>query len=47
MIVTTTKSIEERGIAACHGIMGASVVRDLFAQVTEIAGRRSCASGGR
>lgn len=47
MIVTTTPSIEGRPIATYHGIvvgeaiMGANVVRDIFAQVTDIIGDRS------
>lgn len=47
MILTTTNSIEGRSIAAYHGIvvgeaiMGANVVRDLFARVTDIVGGRS------
>lgn len=47
MIITTTNTIEGRTIAAYHGIvvgeaiMGANVVRDLFARVTDIVGGRS------
>ncbi|NIY78735.1 heavy metal-binding domain-containing protein [Celeribacter sp. HF31] len=47
MITTTTPSIEGRKISAYHGIvtgeaiMGANIVRDLFAQVTDIIGGRS------
>lgn len=47
MIITTTNSIEGRSITAYHGvvvgesIMGANVVRDLFARVTDIVGGRS------
>lgn len=47
MIVTTTPSIEGRNITAYKGIvvgeaiMGANVVRDLFASVTDIIGGRS------
>ena len=47
MIVTTTPTIEGRPIATYHGIvggeaiMGANVVRDIFAQVTDIIGGRS------
>lgn len=47
MIVTTTNTIEGRTIANYHGIvvgeaiMGANVVRDLFARVTDIVGGRS------
>ncbi|GGG61391.1 hypothetical protein GCM10011415_04340 [Salipiger pallidus] len=47
MIVTTTNNIEGHRITAYKGvvvgeaIMGANVVRDLFAQVTDIVGGRS------
>ncbi|MEH6522605.1 YbjQ family protein [Sulfitobacter sp.] len=47
MIVTTTNSIEGRPIANYHGIvvgeaiMGANIVRDMFARVTDIVGGRS------
>lgn len=47
MILSTTNSIEGRPIRAYHGIvvgeaiMGANVVRDLFARVTDIVGGRS------
>ena len=47
MIVTTTHSVEGRPIAAYHGvvvgevIMGANIVRDLFAGITDIVGGRS------
>lgn len=47
MIITTTNGIEGRAITAYHGIvvgeaiMGANVVRDLFARVTDIVGGRS------
>ena len=47
MIVTTTPNIEGRRITAYHGIvvgeaiMGANVVRDLFASITDIVGGRS------
>ena len=47
MITTTPPSIEGRKITAYHGIvtgeaiMGANIVRDLFAQVTDIIGGRS------
>ena len=47
MIITTTQSIEGRAITAYHGvvvgeaIMGANVVRDLFAGITDIIGGRS------
>lgn len=47
MIVTTTNNIETRKITAYHGvvvgeaIMGANIVRDLFAKITDIVGGRS------
>ena len=47
MILTTTNTIEGRPIRTYHGIvvgeaiMGANVVRDLFARVTDIVGGRS------
>ena len=47
MIITTTNTIEGRAIRTYHGIvvgeaiMGADVVRDLFARVTDIVGGRS------
>jgi uncharacterized protein YbjQ (UPF0145 family) len=47
MIVTTTNSIEGyqiaeyRGIVTGEAIMGANIVRDLFASVTDIIGGRS------
>ncbi|UWR09635.1 YbjQ family protein [Sulfitobacter mediterraneus] len=47
MILTTTNSVEGRSIAAYHGIvvgeaiMGANIVRDMFARVTDIVGGRS------
>lgn len=47
MIVTTTPTIEGHRIARYHGvvvgeaIMGANVVRDAFARVTDILGGRS------
>ena len=47
MISTTTNNIEGHKITAYHGIvvgeaiMGANIVRDLFAQVTDIVGGRS------
>ncbi len=47
MIVTTTPSIEGhritdyRGIVTGEAIMGANVVRDIFAAVTDIVGGRS------
>ena len=47
MIVTTTPSVEGKTIAAYHGvvvgeaILGANIVRDLFAGITDILGGRS------
>ncbi len=47
MIVTTTPSIEGHQITGYHGIvvgeaiMGANVVRDIFASITDIVGGRS------
>lgn len=47
MIVTTTGSVESRritdylGIVTGEAIMGANIVRDLFASVTDIIGGRS------
>jgi uncharacterized protein YbjQ (UPF0145 family) len=47
MILTTTNSVEGRPITAYHGIvvgeaiMGANIVRDMFARVTDIVGGRS------
>jgi len=47
MIVTTTPSIEGkkitdyRGIVAGEAIMGANVVRDIFASITDLVGGRS------
>lgn len=47
MIITTTQSIEGHKITNYHGvvvgeaIMGANVVRDLFAGITDIIGGRS------
>lgn len=47
MIVTTTPSIEGRkitdykGIVVGEAIMGANVVRDIFASITDIVGGRS------
>lgn len=49
MLVTTTNTVEGKKIATYHGIvtgeaiMGANVVRDLFATVTDIVGGRSSA----
>ncbi len=47
MIITTTGSVEGyqiaeyKGIVAGEAIMGANVIRDLFASVTDIIGGRS------
>jgi uncharacterized protein YbjQ (UPF0145 family) len=47
MIVTTTNSVEGRqiesyrGIVVGEAIMGANVVRDVFASITDIVGGRS------
>ena len=47
MIVTTTPTVEGHVIRAYHGIvcgeaiLGANIVRDLFASVTDIVGGRS------
>jgi len=47
MIVTTTPGIEGRkirdyyGIVAGEAIMGANIVRDLFASITDVIGGRS------
>lgn len=47
MIITTTQSIEGhaitdyRGIVVGEAIMGANVVRDFFASITDIVGGRS------
>lgn len=47
MVLTTTPNIEGREIITYHGIvtgeaiMGANVVRDLFASITDIIGGRS------
>ncbi|WP_334194998.1 heavy metal-binding domain-containing protein [Pararhodobacter sp.] len=47
MIVTTTPNVEGRPIRTYHGIvvgeaiMGANVVRDFFASVTDVIGGRS------
>jgi uncharacterized protein YbjQ (UPF0145 family) len=47
MIITTTHSVEGRPILEYHGvvvgevIMGANIVRDLFAGITDIVGGRS------
>lgn len=47
MIITTTNSVEGRkitsykGIVVGEAIMGANIVRDMFARVTDIVGGRS------
>ena len=47
MIITTTPNIEDRKIVTYHGlvtgeaIMGANVVRDIFASITDFVGGRS------
>ena len=47
MIVTTTPSVEGRSITNYHGIvvgeaiLGANVIRDMFAGITDILGGRS------
>ncbi len=47
MIVTTTNGIEGRrvvrynGIVTGEAIMGANIVRDIFAQITDVIGGRS------
>lgn len=47
MIITTTPSIEGRpvreylGVVAGEAVMGANIVKDLFATVTDIVGGRS------
>ncbi len=49
MIVTTTPSVEGRtvqnylGLVAGEAIMGANLVRDIFASITDIVGGRSSA----
>jgi len=49
MILTTTPTIESKTIAEYHGIvtgeaiLGANIVRDLFASVRDIVGGRSAA----
>lgn len=49
MIVTTTPSIEGKritnylGVVTGEAIMGANIVRDLFASITDIVGGRSAA----
>ncbi|NMA70245.1 MAG: heavy metal-binding domain-containing protein [Desulfitobacterium sp.] len=47
MIITTTPNVEGRKIQTYHGIvtgeaiMGANIVRDIFASITDIIGGRS------
>jgi uncharacterized protein YbjQ (UPF0145 family) len=47
MLVTTTNSVEGRtitdylGVVSGEAIMGANVVRDIFASITDIVGGRS------
>jgi uncharacterized protein YbjQ (UPF0145 family) len=47
MIITTTHTVEGRPVQAYHGlvvgeaIMGANVVRDVFARITDVIGGRS------
>ena len=47
MIITTTQSIEEqkireyKGIVVGEAIMGANIVRDFFASITDVIGGRS------
>ncbi|WP_431028481.1 YbjQ family protein [Lysinibacillus sp. LZ02] len=49
MLITTTNSLEGKTIDTYHGIvsgeaiMGANIVRDIFASVTDIVGGRSAA----
>jgi uncharacterized protein YbjQ (UPF0145 family) len=49
MLVSTTHSLQDKTIEAYHGIvsgeaiMGANVVRDIFASVTDVIGGRSSA----
>ena len=49
MLVTTTNSLQDKTIVTYHGIvsgeaiMGANVVRDIFASVTDVIGGRSSA----
>lgn len=53
MIITTTPSIEGQKITAYHGIvvgeaiMGANIVRDVFAAITDVVGGRSGAYEGK
>ena len=49
MLITTTNSVQNKTIVTYHGIvsgeaiMGANVVRDIFASVTDVIGGRSSA----
>lgn len=49
MLVTTTNNLEGKTIESYHGIvsgeaiMGANIVRDIFASVTDVIGGRSAA----
>lgn len=53
MILTTTPSIDGKQIITYHGvitgeaIMGANIVRDIFASITDIIGGRSGAYEGK
>jgi len=53
MIVTTTNSVEGyritdyRGVVVGEAIMGANIVRDFFASVTDVIGGRSGAYEGK
>ncbi len=53
MIITTTPSVEGHQIAEYHGIvvgeaiLGANVIRDIFAGITDILGGRSGAYEGK
>lgn len=53
MLITTTSTLEGKTIEAYHGIvsgeaiMGANIVRDMFASVTDIVGGRSTSYEGK
>jgi len=53
MLVTTTQNVEGKkiksylGVVAGEAIMGANVVRDLFASITDVIGGRSSAYEGK
>ena len=53
MILTTTNSVEGHRVTGYHGIivgeaiMGANVVRDFFASITDVVGGRSGAYEGK